>query len=413
MHAEESVGIFDEGKDSCAGQADVAIIGAGPVGLSLALSLRGAGIDVRVIERQPLSAISAPPYDGREIALSRRSVDILRDLGAWARLKRNEVSELKSAVVINGRSDARLRFDAGAVGADKLGFLVSNHLIRRALYEEHRSNGEARLIAGAEAASIEPSADGWTVSLRDGRTLCARLLVAADTRFSAARREAGIGASIHDFGKTMIVSRMKLEHAHDHTAWECFVPGGALAVLPLNDGEASIVQTFSPSEAARQMALGDDAYAAAAAQRLKGRFGTLRPTSERFAYSLVGVYANRFVKPGFALAGDAAVGMHPVTAHGFNLGVQGQAILARRILGALRRHRNPAEARALAGYQRELRILSGPLYWSTLALAELYAHEAPLARVARKALLDAGRALPPARRAIIHHLTRPLTTSAR
>lgn len=394
-------------RDSC----DVVIIGAGPVGLSMSLSLRSAGLEVTLIERQPLDVIAAPSYDGREIALSHRSVEILSKLGAWRRISNDQVSPLKSATVINGRSRSRLQFDAKAVGADKLGFLVSNHNIRRALYDEHAQKGKATLIAGANATSISAGATGASVTLADGRTLHAKLLIAADTRFSAARRSAGISASIHDFGKTMIVSRMKLDQPHDHIAWECFLPGGALAVLPLNEGEASIVQTFAPDEAEQQMALSLDEYAAASAKRLGHRFGALHPVSERFSYPLVGVYANRFVGSGFALVGDAAVGMHPVTAHGFNLGVQGQDVLAGQIHRAVRRDASPSDATALAAYERAHRKLSAPLYWSTLALAELYSDESLPARLARRVLLDAGRALPPARRMIMKSLTQPLTSA--
>lgn len=391
---------------------DVIIVGAGPVGLSLSLSLRKAGLNVALIERLSRDALTDPQYDGREIALSLRSVEILRRLGAWKRIADDEISPLRSANVTNGRSSTCLHFDADAVGVDKLGFLISNHAIRRALYSEHCEAGEATLVTDAEAVTICAGANGAAVFLADGRTLRATLLVAADTRFSAARRSAGISASIHDFGKSMIVSRVKLGRPHNHVAWECFLPGGALAVLPLNGDMASLVQTFAPEEARRQVALDVNDYVDAASLRLKNRFGALHPASERFVYPLVGVYANRFVAPGFGLIGDAAVGMHPVTAHGFNLGVQGQEILANHIHRAVRRKRGPADPAALAAYERDHRRLSGPLYWSTLALAELYSRESFPARIARRALLDAGRAFPPARHLILNSLTQPLRTVA-
>lgn len=384
---------------------DIVIIGAGPAGLSLALSLRGAGLSVTLLDKQSSEAIENPRFDGREIALSLRSIQLLEAMGAWARIPDKDRSTLRSAKVINGRSDACLHFDAGAVGADKLGVLVSNHAIRKSLFDEHVAHGEAELITDAEVTDIRTGAGGSSVTLANGQRLHAKLLVAADTRFSQARRSAGISASMHDFGKTMIVSRMKLERPHDHVAWECFLDGGAIAVLPLNDNHASIVATFTPEEASRHMAMDANAYADEAAMRLGHRFGALSPASDRICYPLVGVYANRFTGPGFALVGDAAVGMHPVTAHGFNLGVQGQDLLATEIHRAVRAGRSPACSAALAAYHRKHRRLSHPLYWSTIALAELYARETPLAKLTRRALFDAGRMLPPARHVILNRLT--------
>ena len=394
-------------RDRC----DVLIIGAGPAGLSLALSLRGTGLDVRLVERQGADDLAEPAYDGREIALSLRSVDILKRIGAWSHIEPGEIAPLRSAKVMDGRWNAALHLNPDAVGEDMLGCFVANNVIRRALYAEHAARGEAALMTDAEMVDLRTGAGGGAVTLADGRAIEADLIVAADTRFSAGRRMAGISAATHDFGKTMIVTKVRFERAHGHVAWECFLPGGALAILPLNDREASVVQTFPPAEAKRQMGLDIRCFLDAANRRLKHRSGRLTSLSERFAYPLVGVYAIEFARPGFALIGDAAVGMHPITAHGFNLGVQGQSILAGHIRRALKRGRSPADPRVLAAYEREHRRLSAGLYWSTLAIAELCARESLPAKLVRRALLDAGRLLPPARRMIMKSLTQPLSAA--
>ena len=390
---------------------DVLIIGAGPVGLSLALSLRGNGLSVCLVERQSAETLGNPAYDGREIALSLRSVDILKKIGAWRHIAPEESSLLRAAKVSDGRWDAPLHFNADAVGEDMLGCFVANNVIRRSIYSEHEAQGEADLIPGAEMVGLRTGPHGGSVTLADGRAIEAGLIVGADTRFSAARRMAGIAASSHDFGKTMIVTKVRLQEPHGHVAWECFLPGGALALLPLNDGAASLVQTFPPMEAKRQMALDVADFLDAANHRLKHRFGRLTSFSERFAYPLVGVYACEFARPGFALVGDAAVGMHPISAHGFNLGVQGQSILAGNIRRALGRGRTPADPSALTAYQRQHRRLSAGMYWSILAIVELFSRESRPAKLSRRALLDAGRLLPPARRLIMKTLTQPLATA--
>lgn len=398
----------DAPKATAQNHCDVLIIGAGPAGLSLALSLRGIGLDVRLVERQHADDLAEPAYDGREIALSLRSIDILKRIGAWHQIAADEIAPLRAAKVIDGRWRAALQLNADAVGEDALGCFVANSVLRRALYAEQATQGEATLLTEAEMVGLDAGPDGGTVDLADGRRIEAGLIVAADTRFSAARRMAGIAAAMHDFGKTMIVARVALERPHHQVAWECFLPGGALAILPLNDREVSVVQTFPPDEAERQMALDIGDYVDAANRRLKRHFGRLTPLSERFAYPLVGVYANAFTRPGFALVGDAAVGMHPITAHGFNLGVQGQSILAGHIRRARKRGLGVADPGALAVYDRAHRRLSAGMYWSTLAIAELYARDSLTAKVARRALLDAGRLLPPARRMIMRNLTQPL-----
>lgn len=393
---------------SASDRCDVLIIGAGPAGLSLALSLRGTGLKVCLAERQGADGLADPAYDGREIALSLRSVDILKTIGAWSHIAADEIAPLRSAKVVDGGWEGALHLNAAAVGEDKLGYFVANNVIRRALHAAHAARGEATLMTGAEVVGLRTGRCGGAVTLADGREIGAELIVAADTRFSAARRMAGIAASMHDFGKTMIVAKARLQRPHGRIAWECFLPGGAVAILPLNGQEASVVQTFPPEEAQRQMDLDIEDYLDVASRRLKHRFGRLTARSERFAYPLVGVYANEFARPGFALVGDAAVGMHPVTAHGFNLGVQGQSVLAGYIRRALDCRRSPADPRVLAAYEREHRRLSAAMYWSTLAIAELYASESLPARLARRALLDAGRLLPPARRMIMKSLTQPL-----
>ncbi len=377
---------------------DVAIIGAGPAGLALAAALEGSGLSVTLLERAPEGAIAAPAFDGREIALTHRSQAILRDLGAWGRIPAEETAPLREAKVLNGASPLALRFAPGE-GEEPLGRLVPNHLIRRALFEVVAA-GNARLVAGRAVEGLSLEATGARLRLDGGEEVSARLVVAADSRFSEARRRAGIGAAMLDFGKTMIVARVAHDVPHGGVATEWFAEGQTVAILPLNGDVSSIVLTLPPATAQRLMAMTPDAFGAEATRRYGGRLGAMRLVGTRHAYPLVATYAHRFVARRFALLGDAAVGMHPVTAHGFNFGLSGAALLAEQV----RRAGDPGDAAALARYGAAHRRATLPLFLGTNAIARLYTDDRAPARLARAALIGVGTALGPVRRAIVSRL---------
>lgn len=379
---------------------DIAVVGAGPAGLCFAQALAGTGLSILLIERQPLDALRDPAFDGREIALTQRSVRILRELGAWDRLGPSDVAPLRSARVLNGPSLHGLSVTPGADGDAELGFLVPNDRIRRAAYACIEQQPGVSLLTDTAVATA--SFDGALPQLQfaDGRSVSARLVVAADSRFSSVRREAGIPADMHDFGKTMLVCRMALEKPHGGEALEWFGHGQTLALLPLHPGEASVVLTLPGHEMKSVMALDDDCFGEDMRRRFDGRFGRMRLTSTRHTYPLVGVYARRFVASRFALIGDAAVGMHPVTAHGFNLGLRSVETLAAGIRRAHALGEDIAAPGLLRRYERAHRRATLPLYLATLAIVKLYTNDRTPARAARQALLRAAQATPPFRAAL-------------
>lgn len=378
---------------------DVAIIGAGPAGLALACALSGSGRAVTLFERAPEAAIADPAFDGREIALTHRSQAILRDLGAWARIPAGETAPLREARVLNGASPLALRFASGE-GSEPLGRLVPNHLIRRALFEAMAEAGEARLVAGRAVAGLSLEAEGARLVLDDGTQVRARLVVAADSRFSETRRRAGIGAQMLDFGRTMIVARLAHERPHGGVATEWFAHGQTIAMLPLPGEVSSVVLTLPPATAERLMAMTPEEFGAEVTRRYEGRLGAMQAVGTRHAYPLVATYAHRFAGRRFALLGDAAVGMHPVTAHGFNFGLLGAEMLG----GAIRGAADPGEAALLSRYGAALRRATLPLFLATNAVARLYSDDRAPARLARAALIGAGAVLAPVRRAIVARL---------
>ncbi|EFH10994.1 5-demethoxyubiquinol-8 5-hydroxylase UbiM [Pseudoroseomonas cervicalis] len=385
-------------------QFDIAIIGGGPAGLALATSLAGTGLAVAVVEQQPGAALEQAGFDGREIALTHHSQALLREMGAWDLIPQESISPLREARVLNGGSAYALRFDTSGRAESELGKLVSNHAIRRALYRTATAAPEVTLLAGTGVAGLRTDVEGAEVTLRDGRALRARLLVAADSRFSTARQALGIGAETRDFGKRMMVCRLRHAAPHQGIATEWFDYGQTIAMLPLNGRESSAVITLPPAEMARLEAMPEAEFGAEIARRYRQRLGAMELVSTRHVYPLVAVYAERFAATRAVLLGDAAVGMHPVTAHGFNFGLSGQAILAREIRAAHAAGRDIGAPDLLRRYAVAHRRATRPLYLATNATALLYTEESAPARLLRNVALRLGNHLRPVQQRIVSHL---------
>jgi len=384
---------------------DVAIIGAGPAGLTLACALSAAGLRSVLLERQPLAGLEQPPPDGREIALTHRAVAILRALGIWQRFAPQDISPIRQARVLDGVSPSALGFDTQGRGLDALGYLVPNQAIRRAACAAAQACAPVRLLADTTVTAIKSGTDTARLRLPDGSGLGARLVVAADSRLSQARQFMGIGAQTREFGRTAIVCRLTHERPGDGTAWECFGYGRTLAMLPLNGQRVSAVVTVRNSQVDALMQMPPESFAALLQDQFQSRLGDMQLDGARHAYPLVAVYADRFVAARFALAGDAAVGMHPVTAHGFNLGLYGVETLQRTLTQALRRGQDIGSLDLLRGYETTHRRATRPLYLGTNALVDLYTDDRAPARALRGAVLRLAERLPPLKAAITRQLT--------
>lgn len=384
---------------------DIVIVGGGPVGLGFACLVGGLGLKIAVIEKSVEALLANPAPDGRDITLTHHSIQVLENIGAWRNIVGTDIAPIKRVRVKNADSSYLLSFDHERTKHAALGYLVSNHIIRRVLYQAAKERENVDLLAGTDASDLDLGEPLAKISLSSGDVLEAALVVAADSRFSKMRREAGIGAKIRDFSHVAIVCRMKHEKPHDGTAYEWFDAGQTLAVLPLNNREFSIVITLPESAAPRVMGLAPNEFAAEVEQRLAGQWGRMELSSKRYTYPLVAVYADRFSAHRFALIGDAAVGMHPVTAHGFNFGLKGINNLAAKVRAAFRAGRDIGSISVLESYDREHRRATYPLYVATNALVGLYTDDQVLARIARNALLRLGNALPPVKDWLLYKLT--------
>lgn len=398
----------------CDMECDVIVVGGGPAGLACALGLADSGLAVIVVERQPIAALADPAVDGRAIALTHRSVDILRTLGAWALIDPAVVSPLRRACVLDGRSDFTLAFDPpnDRLSEDRLGQLVANHHIRRALFAAATSGATAavtsKLTILAESAVCDVVADraGTAVTLSDGRVLRGRLLVAADSRFSGVRDRLGIGATVNRLGRSMLVVDVTHECDHRGIATEWFGYDQTIALLPLVGRRSSVVLTLPEDAIARLAVLEPAALAAELTRRSAGKLGTMHVAGRAHVYPLATVWSHHFAATRAALIGDAAVGMHPVTAHGFNLGLRSAASLASLVSRAAASGRDIGASSLLRRYEAAHRIAAAPAFAATGLIVGLYTDDRMPARVARPAILRAAARLSPIRAGVSRMLMR-------
>jgi len=384
---------------------DIVIIGGGPAGLSFASSMAGLNLNVLLIEKSSLKTISKPKPDGREIALTHHSRKILMKLGVWTLIDEDKVSPLKEAKVFDGDSDSLLNFDAKKSVIEALGYLVPNHLIRAALFERVSQVENVTILNELMVDGVSTSNTRAEVSLSNGKNIKSKLVVAADSRFSEIRRKMGIPSVMKDFSKVMITTRMTHEKAHNHVALECFNYGHTLALLPLNGNVSSFILTVPTDKANEMLELDEEKFSEIASAGFDGKLGQMKQIGDRYSYPLVGVYAQKFIAKRFALIGDAAVGMHPVTAHGFNLGLRGQDLLSLSISSALNKGLDIGSDAVLKEFERKQINLSRLMYFGTNGIVSLFTNDDAVIKQVRKLVLKFAERFPPVKTLITQHLT--------
>jgi len=389
--------------------SDVVIVGAGPAGLTLALCLaeQSNSLQITVIDQQARAGIAQPEMDGRDIAMNHMTRSILQRLNVWQRLPDSEIHPLKEAKVSDGESPYALHFQRHDDAVAPLGYLVANHQIRTALYQQVCEHDNIELLTETQVENLHSNAADAIVEVRSeqGHSIIrAALVVAADSRFSVMRRMMGISAKMKDYGRVMMVCNMEHELSHQNTAQECFQYGRTCAILPLGPKRSSIVITTPAHRSSELSELDDEGFALEAESMLGNRLGKMKLVTDRFSYPLVGVMSQRFIGQRFALIGDAAVGMHPVTAHGYNLGVRSADTLASQIIKAERARKDIASQWVLGKYEVRHKLLATPIYEGTNAVVQLFTDDNPVAKVARKVALRFGNNFHPFKRLVTQRL---------
>jgi len=366
---------------------DIAVVGAGPTGIAFACGFVGTNIKVAIIDKLPREVIANPKIDGREIALTHHSVKILKKLNVWRYNSNKSISVIKEARVLDGDSKYFLNFDHQEIQKDCLGYLIPNHIIRKNLYKRLKNFPNITFINKAECLSINTGNQYASIALSNGEKIKTSLVVAADSRFSKIRSKMGISAFTHDFKKNMIVCRMKHEKSHKNIAYEFFRYNQTQATLPYIKNQSGIVTTGDKNFTSDLMKMNKKKFNKEIENSFNNFFGKMKLLGKRYSYPMVTTYTKKFTSHRFAVIGDAAVGMHPVTAHGFNLGLKGLEILINEIKAAIKNKTDIGLTAVLKNYQTKLHRVAAPVYLATNGIVNLYTSTILPAKLTRQFIL--------------------------
>lgn len=315
-------------------QFEVAIVGGGMVGASLALALAQANRKVVLIEATPFGSAAQPSFDERTTALGNSSRRIFQALGVWSAIE-PQAAAIKSIHVSDAGRFGFARLAASEQGIDAFGYVAANRVIGRALWEKLEacsSNLALRVPAKLEGLEIESAC--VKLRLTPEESLTSRLVVAADGAHSLVRSAAGIDAEVEDYGQVAVVATLRADETHNGTAYERFTSSGPLALLPLHDGSYAVVWALAPVHAHAVLELSDAAFLAEVQKRFGWRAGKFVTVGRRGSYPLQLTRATRAVGPRSVLIGNAAQALHPVAGQGFNLGLRDAAMLAETLVGS-------------------------------------------------------------------------------
>jgi 2-octaprenylphenol hydroxylase len=330
---------------------DVAIVGAGIAGQTLALGLAQADFSVVVIDAAKLGSEPATDFSPRVSAISKASEQIFRKLGAWEHIQRMQA--YSAMHVWEDQSFGEIHFSATENQLDNLGHIIENNVLTQALFEAGRHLPNLTVLEEQRIQSFNEGDGQQLIQLESGQMVICKLLVGADGGNSFVRRQAKFAVTSWDYDHTAIVANIKTQEAHQLVARQAFTPSGPLAFLPLSEpNTCSIVWSQDTDVAESLLAMNEEAFCQSLQVALDNQLGKCELITPRFHYPLKMQYAQQWVSDGIVLVGDAAHTIHPLAGQGANLGLLDVASLV-QTLSDLKAANKPFHTqKALRAYER-------------------------------------------------------------
>jgi 2-octaprenyl-6-methoxyphenol hydroxylase len=371
----------------------VLIAGGGHAGLLLALALERLGLPASVIDAQAVEATLAAPFSGHALALMYGSKRVFETLGLWSALA--ELAEPVWGVRVEDPSTgAGIAYEAADVADHPFVFGIETRALRRRLLELVLERPAIAVIAPARLSEVERAGERIEAVLGDGTRREAALIVGADGRGSTVRARAGLGGTSWRYPQSALTFAIRHSVAHEQRVREYLRPAGPLALLPIGRDLSAVTWTEPAALAQHLLAGPKDALEALLRERIGGVLGTFEIVGEPAAHPLGGHRARRYVAPRVALVGDAAHGIHPIHAQGFNLAVRDVATLAESLIGADRAGLDLGDAEVLKRYDRWRRADADVVAALTDGLNSLFSNNLAPAKLARRIGLAALDGLP-------------------
>ncbi|MEO8164551.1 MAG: FAD-dependent monooxygenase, partial [Betaproteobacteria bacterium] len=297
----------------------VAIVGAGPVGASVARALAPVGLSVALVESRPPGSIPTAGFDQRVYALNRQSRCFLERCDVWQHLSPARIAPVLEMRVF-GDDASEIQFSAYRNGVPELAVIVEEANLQQALRASLAAQSDLLLMSGVTCTGAQWEGERVALSMSDGNLIQAQLVVAADGAESALRTAAGIAVRVHEYGQTGVVANFRSGQPHRDTAYQWFMHDGVLALLPLPGNQVSMV--WSTSSARAQLLLSADAkeLSRQVGEASDHLLGGLELVGNTAGFALRRMRAERLIAPRLALVGDTAHNVHPLAGQGLNLG---------------------------------------------------------------------------------------------